>query len=207
VSKLLRQFEVNIGDGEYVFREGDFGDSLFMLQSGKVKLIQKLGANKKLLKIVESGNFFGETDLNNPQNRVFSALAVGNCTLLKIDQNSFAKLIRNDINFASNYIAYLSGYLQDTNNKIDYLNKKYEKQKIYSTLMKDLLLNGKKDISGNWILVDLNRFISNNIGNLDRKEIMSVIDKMSKAGIIHIKIDKAKNLWIGVSCRGSKSHP
>ena len=198
MSKLLTQLEINIGDGEYVFKEGEFGDSLFMLQSGKVKLIQKSGSSKKLLRVVEANDFFGELAFSNPQNRNFSALAVGNCTLLKIDKNAFAKLVKNDVDFIFNYTAYLAGYLQGANSRIDHFNKKFEEQKIFSALMKDLLLKGKKDKSHKWTLVDLNGFVADNIGNLNRKDIMSLIDKMSKAGIVHIKTDITKVLWIGV---------
>ena len=198
MSKFLKQLEVNINDGEYVFREGDFGDSLFMLQSGKVKLIQNFGTSEKLQRVVEPDDFFGEMALYNPQNRKFSALAVGNCTLLKVDKDSFVKLAKNDADFIFNYTAYLAGYLQGANSQIDHFNKKLEEQKIYSALMKELLLNGKKDKSEKWLLIDLNDFISDNIGNLSRKEIMSVIDKISNAGIIHIKTDITKGLWVGV---------
>ena len=198
MSKLLKQLEVIINDGEYVFREGDFGDAVFMIQSGKVKLTQHFGANQKLLRVVEPDNFFGETALVNPQIRDFSAVAIGNCTLLKIDQISFTKLTKNDAALIFNYIAHLSECLKSTKNEIDYCNKKYEEQKLYSALMRELLVNGQKDKSKNWILIDLNEFISSNIGNLNRKEIMSVIDKMEKAGIIHIKTDITKVLWIGV---------
>ena len=195
---MFKQLEINISNGEYVFREGDLGDSLFMLQSGKVKLIQKSGSNKKLLRVVEPNDFFGEMALHNPQDRKFSALAVGNCTLLKIDKNSFIKLIKDDVDFIFNYTSYLVGYLQGANCKIDHLDKKYEEQKIYSTLMKELLLKGRKDKSRKWTLVNLNDFITDNIGNLNRKEIASLIDKISQAGIVHIKTDIMKVLWIGV---------
>ena len=198
MSKNLLQFEINAVDGEYIFREGELGDSVFMLQSGKVKLVQKRGTNEKLLKVVKPDEFFGETIFTEPQSRKNSAIAVGDCILIKIDQNAFAKLAKTDIDIVSGYIAYLYGCLQDTNGKIDYFNKKYEKQKIHSNLMKELLLNGKKDRSRKWTLVDLNGFVADNVGILSRKEIMSLVDKMFKAGIIHIKTDRTKNLWIGV---------
>ena len=198
MSKLLKQLEVIINDGEYVFREGDFGDAVFMIQSGKVKLTHHFGAKQKLLRLVEPNNFFGEAALVNPQIRDFSAVAVGNCTLLKIDQISFTKLTKNDADIIFTYITHLSECLKNSKNEIDYCNKKYEEQKLYSALMRELLVNGQKDKSKNWILIDLNEFISSNIGNLNRKEILSVIDKMEKAGIIHIKTDITKVLWIGV---------
>ena len=198
MSKLLRQLEVHISDGEYIFREGDYGDAIYMLQSGKVKLVQQFGTIEKLLKIISPNDFFGEMVFIHPQNWNFSAIAVGNCTLIKVDKNLFPELIEEDISFIFGYIEHISECLKDTKNKIDFYNKKYEEQKLYSALMRELLVNGKRDQNKHWRLIDLNDFVSNHIDALNRKEIMSIIDKMSKAGLVDIKTDKAKNLWIAV---------
>jgi len=198
VSKLLGQLEVHISDGEYIFREGDYGDALFILQSGKVKIVQQFGTSEKLLGILEPDSFFGEMAFIHPQKRDLSAIAVGHCILLKVDRNSFIELVEEDAGFIYSYIAHLSECLEDAKNKIDFYNKKYEEQKLYSALMRELLVNGKKDQNKHWRLIDLNNFVSDHIEALNRKEIVSIIDRMSKAGIVEIKTDKDKNLWIGI---------
>ncbi len=63
-SELIRLLKIcqtrPIGAGEYVFREGDKGDKLYVLVSGEVEIRQQRGGEDKVLVTMKPGDCFGE---------------------------------------------------------------------------------------------------------------------------------------------------
>ena len=51
------------GRGELVFAEGDFGDRMYVIQSGQVKVISERNGSENIFSYLNPGNFFGETAL------------------------------------------------------------------------------------------------------------------------------------------------
>ena len=49
--------------GELVFAEGDFGDRMYIIQSGQVKVISERNGTERIFSYLNPGNFFGETAL------------------------------------------------------------------------------------------------------------------------------------------------
>ncbi len=65
-SQLLLKLgeEVAFAEDEAVFHEGDFGDTLYFILNGKVRISKKIeGIGEEALAILESGQFFGEMAL------------------------------------------------------------------------------------------------------------------------------------------------
>jgi CRP/FNR family cyclic AMP-dependent transcriptional regulator len=62
VLTLLRKFRV--GEGEVVFREGDKGNTLYIMISGKISISIRLadGRERKIAELT-SGSFFGEMSI------------------------------------------------------------------------------------------------------------------------------------------------
>lgn len=49
--------------GETVFTEGDAGDSLFMILSGRVEVLKRFGAEPRVVRRLGPGEYFGEMAL------------------------------------------------------------------------------------------------------------------------------------------------
>lgn len=58
--QLFSRFGKKIPSGTVLFREGDKGEEMFVLQSGKVKISKRTRGVKKTLATLEKGEFFGE---------------------------------------------------------------------------------------------------------------------------------------------------
>jgi len=78
---------VEIGAGKAVFREGETGAEMFLIESGQVKLT---GAAADVL---GPGDFFGEDFLLDGKPRVCTATVVENARLLRLSRNGLAEVI------------------------------------------------------------------------------------------------------------------
>lgn len=83
--------------GDVVFREGDAGDSLYVVMSGEVRImrITRNGAEKLLTKLGPK-TFFGEMSLLDGRPRSASAIANTKTELIKITKTDMDKLLSKD---------------------------------------------------------------------------------------------------------------
>jgi signal transduction histidine kinase len=98
-SDVLHQIEpeirmLRLEEGEVVFREGDAGDSLYLVGQGSVK-ISKLGrgGQQETLGFIQSGNFFGEMALLDGEPRSAMATAAEPTLLASVDEPTFQHIL------------------------------------------------------------------------------------------------------------------
>ena len=95
--------------GESIFTQGDIGDSIFYLQSGKTRLIIVSSIGKQAtLAILGTGDFIGEECLP-PGIQLFisSATALTDCTLLRIRRNEMVRVLAEEHSMSDFFVAYL----------------------------------------------------------------------------------------------------
>jgi CRP/FNR family cyclic AMP-dependent transcriptional regulator len=78
--------------GDFVVKEGDSGDFMFVIIEGKVKVVLKRGKKEIVLATLEKGNFFGEMSLFGVGPRSASVKAITDLKLLKITRKDIEKL-------------------------------------------------------------------------------------------------------------------
>lgn len=82
-------------DGEIIFREGESDDSVFIIESGQVRIIKRHEQKgETMLTILMSGEFFGETCLLETLPHTASAVAVGQARLFSISGITFYHLYK-----------------------------------------------------------------------------------------------------------------
>ena len=87
--------EVDLSRGASVFREGDQGDQLYFIVSGKVKLGRTSpDGRESLLAILGPGELFGEMALFDPSPRTATATAVSETRLAGLKNESLNGLLR-----------------------------------------------------------------------------------------------------------------
>lgn len=81
---------------EIIFREGDSGEILYLVEEGSVK-ISKLGrgGNQETLGFIEAGNFFGEMALLDGEPRSAMAAAAGATVLGIVNETTFRHILEN----------------------------------------------------------------------------------------------------------------
>jgi len=77
--------EVRYRRGQEIFAEGDPGDSLFVIASGRVKVVRSNAEGREtVLGVLGAGMLFGELAVIDAGERDASALALDDCVLLRL---------------------------------------------------------------------------------------------------------------------------
>lgn len=82
--------------GEYIFREGDLGTEMFIIQEGEVHITKRLGSEDRVLTRLEKGDFFGEMAVLESAPRSADALAHTDVKLIPINGSRFDEMIRRN---------------------------------------------------------------------------------------------------------------
>ena len=112
-----QEFLATIGTGrkvvafpknQTIFAQGDAADSIFYIQTGKVRLtvVSKIG-REATLGILSEGEFFGEGALAGQPLRMGSATAMTDSELLRIDKKAMMQALHREHEFSDLFVAYL----------------------------------------------------------------------------------------------------
>ena len=73
---LFARFGREYQPGDVLFREGESGDVMFVIQSGAVRIAKSVGGDDKILAILGPGEFLGEMAILNGKPRTATATVV-----------------------------------------------------------------------------------------------------------------------------------
>lgn len=118
MSKLFELFGVTIKKGEYLFKEGDKADYMYMIQKGTVEVNKASGETIRKFKELGENEFVGEMAIINSAPRSANAVALEDCELIRMDKESFENTIRNNHQFAITIIRFLSERLRETDQSL-----------------------------------------------------------------------------------------
>lgn len=80
--------------GQYVFKEGEPGNRLFIIAEGEVRISRNIpGAGEEALAILKAGAVFGEMAIFDRSERSTDAIANTSCTLITISRSDFELLL------------------------------------------------------------------------------------------------------------------
>jgi CRP/FNR family transcriptional regulator, cyclic AMP receptor protein len=82
--------------GKSIFKEGDIGDYMYVVQEGEVEIIH----NGKVFETLSEGGILGEMALIDNSRRSASAVAKSDCKLVPVDVKKFTVLVQQTPYFA-----------------------------------------------------------------------------------------------------------
>ena len=114
------------GEGDFLFKEGDSGDKLYIIVEGAVRISRRIsGMGEEALAVLRTGDYFGEMALIDTFPRSADACAHEPCRVLVIDKQKLEDLLFVDRDLAYdllwNFVRTLSGRLRQTNDKMTFL--------------------------------------------------------------------------------------
>ena len=113
--------------GGVIFAEGDKGDKLYLIITGKVRISRMVpGMGEEALAILSEGSYFGEMSLLDESPRSAHALVHERCRLFVIRKEDLEDLLFVDRNLAYEllwiWVRTLAARLRETNDKMTFLS-------------------------------------------------------------------------------------
>ena len=113
-----------------VFSQGDPADAVFYIQKGKVKLtvVSKQGKDA-VVSILGPEHFFGEGCLAGQSQRMATATALSECSIVRLDKRAAIRVIHDEPEFSELFLAYvLSRNIRIEEDLVDQLSNSSEKR-------------------------------------------------------------------------------
>jgi hypothetical protein len=107
---------VDVAAGHFVFREGDGGSEMYIIESGNVEVLR--AGRGEPLALLGPGDFFGEMAILEDQPRFASVRAKSAARLLKVDRAAFAGMLRENFEIAVRIMRKLVSRLRRTEEQL-----------------------------------------------------------------------------------------
>jgi CRP/FNR family cyclic AMP-dependent transcriptional regulator len=118
---LLDRFTREYDAGTVLFREGDRGDAMYVVQAGEVEIRRRVGDVERVLAVLPAGEFFGEMALINGRPRSATAVVRKPSRILSIEGRTFEAMLRGRTEIAIRLIKTLAARLEHANQQIELL--------------------------------------------------------------------------------------
>lgn len=105
-------------DGETIFRQGETGDCMYVIQQGEVEVIAEADGRELKLRTLGPNDFFGEMALFDKAKRTATIRAKAGARILTIDKKSFLGGIHEDPSLAFRVVQTMSHRIRDLTERL-----------------------------------------------------------------------------------------
>ena len=113
------KFLTHFNKGHVLFHEGDDGEDMYIVQSGKVAIKKKLKEGEATLAVLEKGDFFGEMAILERMPRSATAEVIEDGDLIVIAGEIFGDMIKANPEIAVRMLRKQSIRLRETNKQLE----------------------------------------------------------------------------------------
>jgi CRP/FNR family transcriptional regulator, cyclic AMP receptor protein len=108
---------------DLIFLQGDTANAIFYIKEGKVKLtVVSQQGKEAVVAILGPGDFFGEGCLAGQRVRIATAVAISECSVVKLEKAVVLSLLHQEPSFSELFIAHLlSRYVKLEEDLVDQL--------------------------------------------------------------------------------------
>jgi len=177
--------------GSQIISEGDEGDAIYLVLSGKVKVVLYGEEGREIvLSIMKKGDIFGEMALFDGEPRSANVEAIEDAECFVIRGDNLLKYIKNHPAVALNFLSHLSRRLREADRKIGGLALLDVCGRIAHTLLG--IANAGNGIQGKGV-VTIERLTHEEIAAMigsSREVVSRALKKMAQEG--YVKIEKER---------------
>ena len=166
-----------------VFVQGDTASAVFYIRKGKVKLtvLSKQG-KEAVVAILKDGDFFGEGCLAGQQVRMATAVAVSDCSVMKVEKAVVTGLLHEEPAFSEVFVAHLlSRNIRIEEDLVDQLFNSSEKRLARVLL---LLANFGKETKPEPVVPKISQETLAGIVGTTRSRVSFFMNRFRKLGFI-----------------------
>ena len=116
---LYTEKKIHFKEGDIIFKEYDEdAREMYFIDSGRVKIVKKVGDTEATLATLDEGDFFGEMSLISGNKRSATAIAFTDCKVHTMDKETFEYNLSNDIKFMRRILETLTRRLEETDTNL-----------------------------------------------------------------------------------------
>ena len=116
---MSKSNKLNLLPGDYIFREGEFGHTAYIIESGSVELIKFTGDQLTILAELDvKGSLFGEMAIIENSPRSAAARAKTECVLTVITEEELKKHLSSSPNASLDMMRRLASYARSANERL-----------------------------------------------------------------------------------------
>ncbi|MBX3182007.1 MAG: Crp/Fnr family transcriptional regulator [Polyangiaceae bacterium] len=185
--RLLARFGQRFTTGDVVFSEGDAATHAFLLQEGRVRLIKRVGAVERSLRVVRPGDLFGESALLQGAPRNSTAVALSDGAVLALDHETFQHVLSANPAVGTRVLHQLIRRLRDAEDQIEILMLRDSQAKVVVALLKSAQhsLGSRGGVEGAVTLSVSPLDLSVRVG-LDVDTVKRTVQQLRESGYISI---------------------
>jgi len=131
---LSAKFGREYAPSEVLFREGETGDVMFVIQSGSVRISKNVAGYDKVLATLGPGEFFGEMAILNGKPRTATATIVTPTRCLLIEARTLEEMVANNSEIALRLIKKLAKRLDSADSLVEILLHRDPKARVLLAL-------------------------------------------------------------------------
>jgi CRP-like cAMP-binding protein len=167
--------------GEIFFTQGDLADSLFYVESGRVKLTATSSQGKEaIIAILGPGDFFGEGSLAGQMHRVATAVAMLPSSVFRIEKPAVIRLLHDEPGFSELVLtSLLMRSVRLEGDLIDHLFNSSEKR-----LARALLLLAHFDDAPQPVAAKFSQHVLAQLIGTTRSRVNVLMNKFRRLGFI-----------------------
>ena len=184
---LFQKFGKVFPPGTILFREGERGKEMYVIQSGKVRITKEVRGKTQTLAVLGPGEFFGEMAILNNKPRSATAVVEEESKMLVIGPKTFESMIRGNTEIAVRMIKKLAQRLEETDHQIESLMLKDSNSRVVHTLSRMADTSGQKTEQG----IRVNVTVADLAGKcgLEASQVNEIITKIANAKLLSVGPD------------------
>ncbi len=173
-----------------LFKEGEPGDEMYLIKSGRIKIIKKVGDEVKVLAVLKEGDFFGEMSIIDGSPRSATAVSDGESHLITFDKKAMKKKMGEEP-LIEYIVTELTVRLRRADEQIKYLMIKSLKKRLIAFLITKSEESGVKQDDGT-IVIDLDYSFEemSSILGIKKEKLKNYIEELVKANLINVQDGK-----------------
>src|SRR4051812_48822325 len=131
---LFARFGREYAPGTELFREGESGDVMFVIQAGAVRITKQIGGEPKVLAVLGPGEFLGEMAILNGKPRTATATVVETTRCLVIEAKTLESMVAKNAEIALRLIKKLAKRLDSADTLVEILMHRDPKARVMLAL-------------------------------------------------------------------------
>ncbi|RZO48420.1 MAG: Crp/Fnr family transcriptional regulator [Sandaracinaceae bacterium] len=181
--QLFARFGKTSEPGEVLFREGEHGEEMYVLQEGAIRITKAVKGEEKTLALLGPGEFFGEMAILNAKPRTATAVVEQQAKVLVLGAKAFERMVVSNAEIAVRLIKRLARRLDSANELIEVLMHRDPKARVILGLSREAQFLGQPQDDGSVVVPLTEAELAEQVG-LSESETVEVLKRLRRLQIV-----------------------